>query len=191
MRLFCLRSEDTADADDDELDNMPLTCLVQKNDDPSGDCEVLDSDNELSEAEQEWRAVERSSRSVKQTDGSVKETDGFVYANRTVLGRIVGLPSGSGCQTVAVFCNHHAGCHCNVVLNGHMTRATLPLWLRSQCIFNSATPHLKDLLCLVYKLMFVFVVVFSSCTLSCTHSRIDASMQKQIRGAGRRVFQSA
>ena len=180
MRLLCLRSEDTADADDDELDNMPLSCLVQKNVDPSGDCEVLDSDNELSEAEQEWRAAKRCSKSVKQTDGSVKETDGFVYANRKVLGRVVGLPSGSGCQTVAVFCNNHAGCHCNAVLKGHMTRATLHLWLRSQRIFNSATSHLEDLLCLVYKLMFVFVVVFSSCTLSCTHSRIYTFMQKQI-----------
>ena len=131
---------------------MPLSCLVENNHasqaEDAADADDGEDDNELSEAEEEWRHVNARREAAEFSNGDVKETDGFVYQNRKVLGRICDLPCGHDqAEVVAVFCNRHANCNCNVVLTGSTTRATLHLWLRSQHIYDNATSHLEDLVC--------------------------------------------
>ena len=142
-------SQDTA-ADDE--DNMPLSCLVKNapasRPEDAADADDGEDDNELSEAEEEWRHATARREAAEVSNGDVKETDGFVYQNRKVLGRICDLPCGHDAEVVAVFCNRHANCNCNVALKGSMTRAKLHLWLRSQHVYDNATSHLEDFVCL-------------------------------------------
>ena len=133
----------------DERVEWNVRCAPASRPEDAADADDGEDDNELSEAEEEWRhATARREAAEVLKGGDVKETDGFVYQNRKVLGRIWDLPCGRDAEVVAVFCNRHANCNCNVALKGSMTRAKLHLWLRSQHVYNNTTSHLEDFVCL-------------------------------------------